>query len=95
MHQHLLVNVNRFLWRTFKNLLTLIKQYGTVAVFCDTAQIVADKQNRLALFFEILKLALTFRLKKDIADRQCLIDDQDLRINVDGNRKCQAHKHTA
>ena len=87
MHQHLLVNVNRFLWRAFKNLLTLIKQYGTVAVFCDTAQIVADKQNRLAFFFEILKLAVTFRLKKDIADRQCLIDDQDLRMATANARR--------
>ena len=54
----------------------------------------ADEQDRLAHLLEFLKLVEAFHLEKDVSDRKCLIDDQNLRIDVDRNRKCQADKHT-
>ena len=55
----------------------------------------ADKDDRLALRLEILELFITFCLEKHVSDRQRLIDNEDLRINVDRHRKRQTHKHTA
>ena len=95
MHQNLLININRFFRRSLKDLLALFEQDRTVTVFCDASKVVAYKQDRLAFFFEILKFAVTFCLEKNVSDRQCLIHDQDLRIDIDGNGKCQPHKHTA
>ena len=95
MHQNLLININRFFRCSLKDLLALVEQDRTVTVFCDASKVVADKQDRLAFFFEILKFAVTFCLEKNVSDRQCLIHDQDLWIDIDGNGKCQPHKHTA
>ena len=73
----------------------MIEQQYPVAVFTDAVQIVADKQNCLALLLEFFELPITLCLEKDVPDRQCLIDNQNLRIDIDRHSKSQPHKHTA
>ena len=54
----------------------------------------ADKQDRLAFRLEFLELFIAFGLEKNIPDRKSLINDQNFRINIDGNRKSKTDKHT-
>ena len=54
----------------------------------------AYEQDRLALLLEFLKLVITFRLEEHVADGQRLIHDQDLRLDIDGQRKSQTDEHT-
>ncbi len=46
-------------------------------------------------FADLLHAAVALGLEKDIPDRERLINDQDLRLDVDRKRKCQTHEHTA
>ena len=73
----------------------MIEQQYPVAVFTDAVQIVTDKQNRLPLLLEFFELPITLCLEENISDRQCLIDNQNLRIDIDRHSKSQPHKHTA
>ena len=51
--------------------------------------------DRRAVFANLLHAAVALGLEKDIPDRERLINDQDLRLDVDRKRKCQTHEHTA
>ena len=55
----------------------------------------ADEQDRLAFFLEFLEFSIAFCLEKYVANRKRLIDDQDFRVDIDGNCKCQSDKHPA
>ena len=53
------------------------------------------KKNSLSLLFELLKLVITLGLEEYIANRQSLIDNENLWVNVYGNCKGKTHEHTA
>ncbi len=55
----------------------------------------AYEDNRLAHGLKFFKLVIALCLEKDIAHGERLIDNQDFRIDVDGDRKSQPHEHTA
>ncbi len=55
----------------------------------------ADKQDGFPLLLEFIKLMIALGLEKHVADRQCLIDDQNLRLNVNRDRESQADEHAA
>ena len=52
-------------------------------------------KNGRAFLLQLIHPMIAFCLKEDIADRKRLIDNQNLRINRDIQRKGQAHKHSA
>ena len=45
------------------------------------------EKNGLSSLLEFLELPVAFGLKENVSDRQRLVYDQDLRINVDRNGK--------
>ena len=55
----------------------------------------ADQHDGTAETLEFQNPLQTFLLKAQIADRQHFVDQQDLRIDMDGNRKPQPHFHAA
>ena len=54
----------------------------------------AYKQNGLSHFLELFEFPVTFCLEKYISYGKSLINDQDLRIDIDSYRKSQTHEHT-
>ena len=73
----------------------MIQEHDAVAVFADAAEVMAHKEDRLALFFELLELMIAFCLEKDVSHGKCLIYNQDLRVDIDRHSEGQADKHTA
>ena len=55
----------------------------------------ADKKNGFSHLFKFFKFPVAFCLKEHITYRKRLVNDQNFRINVNGNCKCQTDKHTA
>ena len=54
-----------------------------------------NHQDCCSILTDFLHAAVTFRLEEYVTDGKRLIDDQDLRLHIDGQRKRQSHKHTA
>ena len=54
-----------------------------------------NKQDRFSLSLEVLKLAVALGLEEHVSHRQCLVHDQDLRIDIDGNCEGKPDKHAA
>ena len=53
------------------------------------------KKNSLSLLFELLKLVITLGLEEYVTNRQGLIDNENLRVNIYGYCKGKTHEHTA
>ena len=68
---------------------------GTRAETLDLLHRMRHKQNRRSLITKLCHLVDTFHLKTGIPHRQCLINDQNIRLHIDGYRKRQSGKHTA
>ena len=94
IHQHTTVEIDHLLGATFRKLFSFVEKNNPIAVFSDTAQVVAYEQNGLTHFLELLEFSVTFCLEKYITYGKRLINDQDLRIDIDGHRKSQTHEHT-
>ena len=93
--QKLFVHINHLLRRAFRQLYTFIKKDYTVTVSGNTAEIVAYKENGSSHIFKFFKFTITFCLEEHVANRKSLINDQNLRVNVDCNSKSQTNEHTA
>ena len=72
-----------------------VEENDPVTVLSDTSQIMADEENGFSHFLEFLKFVIALGLEKYIADGKRLVHNQNLRVNIDGHRKCQPHKHSA
>ncbi len=59
----------------------------------DEVNRVSDEEDGLACLLHLLKTPKTLALKPDVANRKCLIHDQDVGVGVNGCRKCQADIH--
>ena len=55
----------------------------------------ADEKYRLALLLELLELVIALCLEEHVADTESLIDDQNLRVDVDGHRERESYEHSA
>ena len=66
-----------------------------IAQLADAGQIVADEQHRAALVAHVAHPAETPVAEMQVADRQHLVDDQDLRLEMRGDRERQPHVHAA
>lgn len=59
------------------------------------SHVVGNEDQGYALFTHFPQSRKTFLLKKEIADPQCLVHNQDFRSKQDLNRKRQSYHHTA
>ena len=53
-----------------------------------------NKNNGFAFAFEFVDFIQAFGHKGGVADGQHLVDQQDVRVHVDGDGKSQSHVHT-
>ena len=95
MYQETFVEINDIFRFSLIDHSTLIQQNHFIGIFADTAQVMAYHQQCFSHFPELFEFAEAFCLEENISDRKCLIDNQDLRFNVNGNGKSQTDKHTA
>src|SRR6266478_4372778 len=61
----------------------------------DRFHVVRDENDRHTLPLELLNPPDATLLEEDVADRESLIHDQDVRVHMNGDGKCQADKHAA
>src|SRR5262245_46722724 len=66
---------------------------GQSAEAFDRGHVVADEQDRPALLRHLADLAETFPLEGGVADRQHLVDQENLWLEMDGDRERQADIH--
>ena len=72
-----------------------VEQQRARAQLAHAGQVVADEEHRAAFVPEILHAAQAAVAEMQVADRQHLVDDQDLRLEVRRHRKRQPHEHAA
>ena len=60
----------------------------------DNVSIVSHNYNRASLGLELRDPVETFVLKRVVANRQDLVDEQQFRSGMDGDSKTQAHLHS-
>src|SRR3954463_13904670 len=61
----------------------------------DDRHVVTDEQHRQPLARDISHLAEAFLLKRDVADREDLVDDENLRLEMRRNRERKTDVHAA
>jgi len=94
-YQYPLVGIDHRFGAALTQDISLVQQIDAVTVFADAAQIMTDEHNGLAHFLEFFEFVITFSLEKYIADTQCFVHNQDLRLDVNGHSKSQTDEHTA
>src|ERR1700761_7460415 len=70
-----------------------LQQENALAYIADGVQVVRDEHHRGALAVHFRDALLALFLKRVIADRQYLIQQQNVRIEVGSNRKPQPNEH--
>ena len=60
----------------------------------ERAHVVGNEHDRTTFIAHVVEDVETLLLEGGIADREHLIDEQDLRVHLDGNRKGQTHMHS-
>ena len=69
------------------------QQDGTVAKTLDRRRVVRDEDNRAAALLELEDLAEALALKLLVADREDLVQQQDVGVDVRRDREPEAHVH--
>ena len=54
-----------------------------------------NEQDRFPFPLKVFKLTVALRLEEYVSNRQRLVDDQDLRIDVDCDSKGKSYEHAA
>ena len=68
---------------------------AAVAQRLDDRQVVGDEEHGAALCGDLAHLAQAFLLEGGVADREDLVDEQDLRLEVRGDGEREPHVHPA
>ena len=71
----------------------LVEQHRAVAEALDRAHVVGHEQDRAALALEPLELVEALLLEARVADREHLVDQQDLGVDLDRDREREPHRH--
>ena len=71
-----------------------LHQHRAIAEALDGVHVVGDEHDRPALALESEELLEALLLEGGIADREHLVDQQDLGFNLDRGGKGQAHEHS-
>ena len=74
-------------------MLALVEQHRAVAEALHRTHVVGHEQDRAALALESLELVEALLLEAGVPDRQHLVDQQDLRVDLDRHREGEAHVH--
>src|SRR4051812_33512605 len=71
----------------------VIEPQRAAADRADVIQAVRAEENGLPLFLELANLVHTLLLKMAVADGERLVDNENVRIDVDRNREREPHVH--
>ena len=74
--------------------LTFLYPHGFIADFLNLVKGVGNNNNGGSLILNILQTIEALLLEADIANRQYLINQQNIRIHIDCHGKSQTHVHT-
>src|SRR5688572_14889268 len=93
LEQKALVVVDDVERRTIAHQPAVIEPQRASAGRRDVIEIVRTEENRAPLFLELTDLVDALLLKVTVADRESLVDHQNVGIDVDGDGKREAHVH--
>ena len=71
---------------------SMMQYQNAAAEFCQRIEIMGNDQH-CAFSGQFLQFPVAFLLEKHIAYAERLIDNENFRFHINGDRKCQAHKH--
>ena len=71
----------------------VVEHRGPVAHLADQVGGVGDEEDRAALALELLDPVDALALERLVADRQHLVDEQDVGLDVDGDREAEPGVH--
>ena len=72
---------------------TFVQQQCLVTMLQNLRAAVGDQKDGCTVFFKFLEVAITFFLKKFIANGKCFVNNQQIWVDVRLNGKCKAHNH--
>src|SRR4051794_14245432 len=81
--------------RALGDLRAMVKQHRARTEFRDRRQVVTHEQDSAPLAGDGLHAAEAFLLKREVADRKDLVNDEDLRLEVGGYRERETQVHAA
>ena len=70
-----------------------LEQHRSVAEPLDGAHVVRDEDDRLAGLLQALEPVEALLLEGGVADREHLVDQQDVGVDLNGDREREAHGH--
>ena len=76
-------------------MLPAVQPKRTIADRLDSSLAMRNEQNGDTIFAQLVYLAHAALVEVNIADRECFVDQQDFRIDMNRNRERQAHRHAA
>ena len=79
--------------RRCATMLAALEQHRAVAEALDGRHVVGDEDDRLARGLERLELLEALLLERGVADREHLVDEQDVGVDLDRNREAEPHAH--
>jgi hypothetical protein len=91
----LVVGVQDGLGVAFEFELTPVQEDAARAEVLHRGHVMADEQDRAPLLGHLLDPPQALVLESDVADREDLVDDQDLRLQVGGDREGEPDVHPA
>ena len=91
----LVVRVDDVVRRALRTDAPLIEPERALAEARDRAEVVRDEHDRLLRGAELADLGEALVLEVLVADREHLVDQEDVRFEVHGDREAEAHVHAA
>ena len=70
-----------------------VQQQRLVTMLQNLRTAVGDQKDGCTVFFEFLKVAITFFLKEFIANGKCFVNHQQIWVDVCLDSECKAHNH--
>src|SRR2546423_9494070 len=91
----LVIRVDDIAWRAFRADDALVEPDRALAEPRDRAEVVRHEDDRLLRGTELADLREAFVLEVLVADREDLVDEEDVRLEMHGDREAEAHVHAA
>ena len=79
--------------RADRDELAALDQHRAVAEALDGRHVVGHEDDRLARGLELLELLEALVLERGVADREHLVDEQDVGVDLDRDREAEPHAH--
>ena len=70
----------------------VVQEHRAVAEALDRVHVVRHEQDGAPLRFQVVEVAEAFRLKRLVADLEHLVEEEDVRVDLDGHRERQGQR---